>query len=358
MIKFIFSNIFLLSLSVNAVIRTVSNDSNTPAKYDNIQSAMAAATNGDTIYILKSPTRYGGNTIVTKALIFIGSGHKSINEQNQNVSDIESFDLRTGCNGSKFFGLRVNNFFVNDANNIVVSRCMIYDGTINFQYSGGNVKTNWIIEGCLFKNGRIALNGSSSKNIIIRNNLFDVNSNSYINSSNDPTVIITNNLFLGNDYQISTRRLQDVDKATIANNIFYRTYVYDGNSSSNIFYNNLIMDNSHTVAGNTFQNTITTLPSFTGYSFIQSMHNQPNSYYWGFYEYILNYYDRSFFLTPGSVGINAGTDGKDIGLIKGLFNINGTPFIPQITSFNATPVINFGSPGDPINFSVKAKNKK
>jgi hypothetical protein len=49
----------IFSLSSMATVHTVSNNPNSPGEYNNLQTAIDAATNGDTLYVHGSPTSYG-----------------------------------------------------------------------------------------------------------------------------------------------------------------------------------------------------------------------------------------------------------------------------------------------------------
>ncbi len=57
-----------------ATVRTVSNNPNSLAQYSTIQTAVNASSNGDTIYVQGSNTRYAGFNITDKWLVVIGPG--------------------------------------------------------------------------------------------------------------------------------------------------------------------------------------------------------------------------------------------------------------------------------------------
>ena len=101
----------LTSLCVNAfaTVRTVSNNPTTLAQFSTIQDAVNASSNGDTIYVHGSPTRYAGFTIQDKRLTVMGPGwyplqsfqpYKATIETNVNINGVASRKTGNPCKPS------------------------------------------------------------------------------------------------------------------------------------------------------------------------------------------------------------------------------------------------------------------
>ena len=60
---FAFVGTIILASNANATIHTVSNNVNSPGQYTDLQAAITAAVNNDTIYIHRSDVDYGSITI-------------------------------------------------------------------------------------------------------------------------------------------------------------------------------------------------------------------------------------------------------------------------------------------------------
>src|SRR5882724_6342736 len=165
-----------MSTLLRANVLTVSNNSTYPGQYSTIQTAVDAATAGDTIYIYPSALLYVETVNITKRLVIIGSGANP-----QRPSRLSSF--LTGINltssaasGSVLTGLHIYTTIVSgsDANpvdNLVVSDCKIDAGVCLFY--GGNI----LIENCIFtanySTGQgIQIPSYSTGNIIQNNYIF------------------------------------------------------------------------------------------------------------------------------------------------------------------------------------------
>jgi hypothetical protein len=329
-----------------ATVITVSNAPNSPAQFTDLQLAINAANNGDTIYVSGSLVNYGQIT-VNKQLILIGTG---FNPQKDLpfVSQLISIDFQTGAEGSVIDGFIINNFgFLvptcisfdftavyssTCVNNIAVKKCKIqgYNSTTALHVGG----SNWHIENNVID--RIDIVNQPS--VIIKNNLIT----GYIINSNQPFVVITNNLFIDNP---ANGCFGFINNAEISNNIFYGASPVG--ASTSVFNNNLTFNtvqNSLPYGTNTGTGNITNLdPQFTS---IQTVN------------YLFNVADN-YILLPTSPGNNAGTDGTDIGPFGG-FNpfpsspIGGEPKIPQVKNMN----INNTSLPLNGNLNINVKGKK
>jgi hypothetical protein len=89
---------FLLSTLVsNALVRTVSNNPNSPGQYTSVTTAYTAANVGDTLYVVGSLTSYGGLSI-TKRITIIGSGYNP-NKQNSLPTSFANLSISRTLSG-------------------------------------------------------------------------------------------------------------------------------------------------------------------------------------------------------------------------------------------------------------------
>jgi len=224
----------------------LSNSSATPVNsYSTIDAAIAAASDGDIIYVEPSPTSYDSNINLSKSLTFIGNGYlldgsnngNANLQENINTSTFDRFRLKNGSEGSTFIGLNVDQFLFDDIPqnaNITIEKCKIREdnfaiystGTKTFDNvtvkksyfsSGATTRifndSNWTlnnltIENCIF-NGSVSINPSpSSTNLIFRNNVaptisatgYYVANNIFTSSSTSSfnTCVVRNNVFVAN----------------------------------------------------------------------------------------------------------------------------------------------------------------
>ncbi|HMK24808.1 MAG TPA: right-handed parallel beta-helix repeat-containing protein, partial [Chitinophagaceae bacterium] len=154
---------------VCANILTVSNNTTYPGQFSTVQSAVNAATAGDTIYVYPSSVFYGETVTIIKRLVIIGSGADP-QRPSRLTSHINAFNLTSSAaSGSVLTGLYFHSAFisgsdVNLVDNLVVSDCR-FDG--NAYFYGGNI----LIENCIFfsnsgAGGIIQIPSYSAGNII------------------------------------------------------------------------------------------------------------------------------------------------------------------------------------------------
>lgn len=303
-----------------STILIVDNNPNHPGGFTELLPAIAAASNGDTIYIQGSNSVYlpGGGTIaVDKRLVFIGTGHNPQKQANL-VSRIGgTFDFRVGSSRSVIMGLTGNGNGINigissnSVDSLLISNNYIASLTIRGSHH--------IIEGNIKQaNYFIFYTGS---NIIVRNNVISGG----VDGASDPTIEFMNNVFLTNG-QLFT----NTSNVMVRNNIFLKASPIG--TSSVTFLNNITYLTTDTLPtpGNTGSGNLNnTDPLFVNVpSFATSFS-----------------YGYDFHLQSGSAGKNAGTDGTDIGLYGGLgnFKTGGEPAIPIIREFSImNPIVPVG----------------
>ena len=308
----------LFVMQVSGAILTVSNHPSQPAQYDDINAAIAAAASGDTIYIHGSPLPYSGNVIVNKQLTLIGPG-KNPQKDIPTLATINGyFRFDTGSNGSQAIGLVASNFQdIGGTSNIAVIGCVAYLGIS----LGGTIGTsNWIVRDCIIRRDQgtvnpYALSMENSVNALIENNV--IGGRVYKGSN----TIFKNNLFIQNASGFGDVFTGFCGNNLLNNNIFYG--VGPGGCTTCTFNNNITFG-----AGN---NTLPSGSAGSGNLINQDpiLVDAPLT--------VVNNEWRTFdvHLGAGSPGINAGTDGKDIGIYGGTSaTLSGNANIPQIKSMD------------------------
>lgn len=324
-----------------AAVLTVNNNNPSPGQYSTLSAAQSAASPGDTLLIAGSPYNYN-NITITKRLTLIGAGHHPIGDfpAVSKLDDINFSGTNTSLYDCNFIGLDVNSISYNVANTRrgYVSRCKIR----SYIYISAD-QDSLLFEGNFFESGGNNIYVVTSyvlNNITVKNNVFNGSIYNFYPGSGGTNIYFDNNLFLMNGYvfQASNRFLQ------FRNNIFYRA---DPNSSitSSTFDNNILYkayssstsfptNNSNSSNGN-----LSSDPLFTNFP--------ANGDYYS--------YAYDFTLQSTSPAINAGTDGKDIGLSggSGYFQKYGIPSIPQVNQFSITSPANATvAPGGTLQISV------
>ena len=323
-----------------ATVRTVNNNPNAVAQYTAIQTAVDAASVGDSIYVIGSPTTYG-NVSITKKLTFIGSGY-SVTGTPYNYNSIlgaVSIDSVNGgsvVSGLKFKGLWITGGVASGTNtsfakpNITFERCKI-DYYLNVLGNG------WVLNGN-FLNASVTINNRS--NIIIANNVIY----NYLGTSNVSSVLITNNIFIAPSYG----GLVTVTNALITNNVFYQVSSIYSDVQNNTFNKNIGYHSTIVLTLPPANNTGSGNLSNTNPNFV-NLPSNASSYY-------ENTYDYHFM--GGSPAIAAGTDGKDLGIYGGsnpIANTTGVTNLPQIVVYN---ISNSVLPKNgTLNVNVKARKQ-
>ncbi|MBL0317527.1 MAG: hypothetical protein IPP69_17885 [Flavobacteriales bacterium] len=326
----------LLALINYATVHTVSNNPNSPGEYNNLQTAIDAATNGDTLYVHGSPTSYG-NIYLNRNLTLIGTGYNP-QKDNPLVSSIATLYLDSvpgikGCSNSRIIGFNITSQLLNGPsgyafNNITVAMNKI--AQLQLQPTSAN---NIVLKQNIINYVYIIAN---CNNLILRNNMIYYTA-SYFQNCN--SVLISNNLFF---YQNVSTATTIMDYSTVTNNIFLNVHP---NSNFATYNNNLIFNSGSDLlpyGNNTGTGNINgSAPIFV---------NVP--------DLIGVNFSYNYRLAANSPGHNAGTDGTDIGPFGGvdpLPNLYGTPPVPQIKIFNITNSV--VTPDTPLEIYVKAKKQ-
>jgi hypothetical protein len=326
---------FVVAIQVNATILLVNNTTNSPGDYSNIDTAMAAANIGDTIYISGSPYGYGNFTI-SKSVTIIGTG---VNPQKQipYTTSVGQIVMAYNLSNVKVSGLIIGGSFLMSpgTNNFDIEYCYFTSGVLQLNSNCTNLK----VSNCIFQSNN---NGNarnidgfepcggyygSCVNLLIQNCIFNGN----VSGLNIPGTVIQNNIFLG---------ILAFNGVNVINNggCYTTSYVINVTIQNNIFYR---ADPTQFASGCTFNHNITYNPSGT-FAILSGTGNLDNTN-----PQFVNFpaggdyfnWTHNYALQAASPGNNASTDGTDIGMFGGTFPITTTGEtynMPVIRQMNVT----------------------
>ena len=292
---------FVFISNNQAATLTVNNTNPSIGQYSTVQAAVDAAASGDVILIQGSQTTYPDFTLpADKALTLRGPGWKPIYRQSPMPARMNNIYLAFKAHDITLEGLYFGSLLMQGVSdngwnvyqyNIKVQLCYfefigIARGNRNFTIENNNC-------------GSISGGNDTTTNILIRNNFIRSNVQYFKNSSG---VLVDHNLFLGG-------ALYDLDGILIVNNIFHYSHVgysnvvrciisnnltyYPNNQPYTQFYNDLNSPNRNAIAESNKQGVD---PLFM----------------YGNDQRDIN---ADYRLQPTSPAKNAGTDGKDLGII-------------------------------------------
>jgi hypothetical protein len=310
---------------------------------NSINLAIAAASNGDFIYVVPSNVTYGGVSL-GKSITIMGGGFNP-DKPGALRSTVASFSLATGANNSRISGLVISGqlAFGGGINysNIMIDKCRLRDINVN----NGNVG-NLIVENCIIGENLpgVPLGGfGSSTNVRISNNVIY-----NVNISGNPGAIsglnaglIENNVFIGSVNGGTLPAFGILTNCDVRNNIFLGTRPQaSGTFTGNTQQNNLSFgasDNTFSTVGNTsISNIQGSDPLFVNLPFGST--------------YLFTY---SAQLQAGSPAIASGVGGINMGVFAGThpFDIYGTS-LPLVQAITPPGTVTQGSN---MNVRVQAK---
>jgi hypothetical protein len=324
----------------HAEILVVDNNPGSTALYSNINDAIAAANPGDTLHIIGSATQYPAAT-VDKELTLIGAGFDP-QKDNPVVASLNGITIRTGGDGSVVQGLHMGGIGVENVSNILIEGCYFTYYTVAGGGSGSvNISNshNIIVRGNAILFAVMVVPIPVSTNIFIENNIIfqsgHASSWGMIVSAKDASHVIRNNVFIGDNRPA----FDNCNNIQVLNNIFYDQEPI--NCSNCVMLNNLTYLTDNMLPEEDDNQNADPM-------FVNAPSPESNGYSTAF----------DFNLQDGSPGIDAGTDGKDLGIYGGLipYRKGGEPPIPKISVFN---ILNTAvPPGGELNIEIESISVK
>lgn len=331
----------IISSNAQNVI-TVDNSPGSAAQFDDLQSAISQAQNGDIIYVHPSEINYGAID-VNKPLVLIGFSHSSSSKETM----IDDIFLRNNASNTTIQGIHVTDFISTDGNtttieNIVVENCLIDDG-IFFEDAGMN---NLILRGNIVN--RIGSRTNSSafnnySNALITNNI--ITEAVHVKSFQSTTV--KNNIFLGSNSFIPVFNVNDESgNLDVQNCIFY----YNTSSSPDPNDPGVLFSNCLTF--NLSSGQVAALQGTSNLDNIDPLFEEDNDN--TTFEPLLDDYQ----LLENSLAKGAGVNGEDLGLFDGSgFIFDNVGFTNGVPTINIQAISTTVAPGQNLNVIINTSNQ-
>ena len=328
---------------VEAATITVSNDTDNPGEYDDLQAAVDAASAGDTILVSPSGINTSnraisyGNVTINKKLTLLGPGINqetpgeaafiigtiTLDEQGPTLPDasgtvIQGLVITSPSSGGEI-RLRAS------LDDILIEKC--YVKSINYS---GDEFNNVLIKNNIIKFFRFGLDAENSENILFSNNIIEANVGGFFGINVYGNIVFRNNVFIGKNIDPEgpfLLPLRNMKNLILENNIFWAwepggctECTFTNNLTYANFNNELIGENSNNPGSVGSGNIINQDPQFVNYD-------------GGVFEYT-----DDFNLQTGSPAIGAGISGVDVGIYGGSYpwNIDVATIVPEVTSLIIT----------------------
>ncbi|TYA74425.1 right-handed parallel beta-helix repeat-containing protein [Seonamhaeicola marinus] len=306
---------------------TVDNSVGANAQYNDLQSAISAASNGDIIYVHASEINYG-DIDITKPITLIGFSHGDTDKKTM----IDEIDLLDNASNVTISGFNITDDInalnpSTEINNLIIENNDI-EGTFWSNNSNAGVN-NMIIRGNVLY--RISSNSSTwtnYRNTIISNNV--IRDWIYINFHE--SVTIKNNIFIDGSYPVNVGNSSgDLE---VQNCIFYESSSATINANSTgVVYENCLSYNLGS-------------GSYSSLSGSNNLNNQ-NPNFVSATGGVFDAENDDYNLQAGSPAIGSGVGGVDMGIYDGgsfTFNNQGyTNGIPTVKITNITDRIAVGA---------------
>ncbi len=321
--------------SVSAKIWRVNNNTGVVADFNNVASAIAAASAGDTIHIEASTGGYPSFNI-TKRLVIIGTGYfftdatpNPKTQVNTNAATINGgIEFMPGSAGSVIEGLTIPGIFLDDGTITIqrnyITSYLYLGNAANSVCNADTIRQNYIY-------GVVSQTASSNiTNMMFYNNIVNGIGFDFTNNINKTSGFAINNVFLSGSFACVNMTFQN----NIINNANFNTYL-----SSNVFFNN-IANNTGIPTGNGNQQNVIMNNVFNGFSSGTGFSS-----------------DGRYMLKAGSPAIGAGVINSvtvDCGAFGGPapYVLSGMPPIPSIYAFSAPSSVPTGT--TTINITVSS----
>ncbi len=318
---------------------TVDNTPGTQADYDNLQTAISQAANGDIIYVHPSETNYG-NINVDKPLTLIGYGHSDPLKKSM-VTDI---NLENLASNTKISGLLIDDDILvkttNTLENVTIENCLVEsvvdidDGGINNLIMRGNV---------IFQLGSTVSSSNTYTNALITNNII---LNRFIVKNHQSTTF-KNNIFLNPTVQPIINQEDESGTLVVQNTIFYYNDSFNTDNPNNdgVSYSNCLTFNLGGVPVTALvgQNNLNNVdPLFV------ATNDDTN------FDPAIDDYN----LQTGSLAIGAGVNNENLGIFDGsgfvFDNFGFTEGIPTVTIQAISTAV---APGQNLNVIINTSNQ-
>jgi len=323
-------------------IITVDNSPGSAAQFDDLQSAISQAQDGDIIYIHASEINYGAID-VTKPLTLIGFSHSDLEGETM----IDDIFLRNNASNTTIQGIHVTDFISTDGNtttlqNITIENCLVDDG-IFFEDAGAN---EIVIRGNIIQNIGFIFSGTGSNNYsntLITNNIIT----DFIAVKNILSTSIKNNIFLS----ASTNRPvwvvdENIGNVEVQNCIFY----YNTTSSPNPNEPGVTFTNSLTF--NLSSGQVAELEGVGNLDNIDPIFIEDND------NAVYEPQTDDFGLQANSLAIGAGVNGEDLGLFDGSgFVFDNFGFTNGIPTVKIKAISTSVAPGQNLNVIISTSNQ-
>lgn len=323
-------------------IITVDNSPGSAAQFNDLQSAISQAQDGDIIYVHPSEVNYGVID-VNKPLTLIGFSHSSPEKETM----IDDIFLRNNASNTTIQGIHITDFITTDDNtttieNIVIENCLIDDG-IFFPDAGMD---GLVFRGNVVRRFGVTTNSASFNNYsnaLITNNIIteDVNVKFF------QSTVIKNNIFLGSDGFTPVFNVNDESgNLEVQNCIFFynRSSSPDPNDPGVVFNNCLSFNLS--------SGPVVALQGSNNLDNIDPLFLEDND------NTTFEPFSDDFQLLDNSLAKGAGTNGEDIGLFDGSgFVFNNFGFTNGIPTVNIQAISTTVAPGQNLNVIINTSNQ-
>ena len=313
-----------------------------PTFYNSMTDALAAAANGDTLYLPGGTIQPSSDIIVNKSVHIVGAGHYPDSSAATGRTEINVLRFLTGSSNSSLQGCSVESLYIGYATNqnitgISVTRCSM--GSFRLGNDAISTINNIFLADNVF-NGTHIINSAYSGVILTRNFMYSSSSGAQYGGGNG--LLISNNII----YVYYGNAFPNYHNCNFENNLIVCTSSASSiqiKSSNCNYTNNLFIPTVSSWGSNTEQN------SLLNQTLTNTFENAGNS---GFS------YNSNYNLKSSSPGKNYGTDGTDVGIYGTIspYKEGAVPFNPHIRfksiSSETTPegILN-------VNISVSAQDR-
>jgi len=340
--------LIIATLTTKAAVLIVDNNTVNPAPakgvYNNLQTAIDKAQEGDTIYVVGSDNSYGDMNVNKENLMLIGEGSYTSGL----IKNAKVGSIYLAANGIIIMGFNVaSNCWVVDLsiNDILIERCQIAGtfGVKNIACAGCyHLCANWLIRNNVLNDVKLRHTwNNNGANWIFSNNIIQGQ------VTDDDNTVLTNILFINNLFLDSNTGTSNVfstcNSIILQNNIFY--YKTPQGCDNSVFIKNL-----------TYKTANDSLPYGTNLGSDNFINVNPK--FVSFPSNVGFAYTYNYQLQTISPVHNSGIDGTDIGIFGGPSPAapGAPPRIPRITNFtipNAAIPLN-----GTLQINIDAKNQK